>query len=252
MKIVTGHLGSVAPGGRSVTWAATGRFGGHSLPPFDELNLATYVGDAPGDVKRNLQVAAASIGLASTDLVLMQGVHGAQVAVVDQGGPVSGVEPRCDALVTRTPGVGLVALAADCVPMVLADAANAVIGAVHCGWRGLIAGVVPAALDQMNLLGADQVHAVIGPSICAKCYRVPSERVLELRGALPNAISAVACPESEVARIDVGAGVRAQLAAAGVSASKVTTLAGCTAQSRGLFSYRRDGLTGRQGMLVRL
>jgi len=256
MKTVTGHFGSLAPGGRSVNWAATGRFGGHSPPPFDELNLADYVGDEPSMVQRNRQVAAASIGLSATDLVLMQGVHGANVVVVEQGSPGLPGAPGFDALVTKTPGVGLVALAADCVPIVLADVANQVIGAVHCGWRGLAAGVVPAALAQMHELGADQIHAVIGPSICANCYPVPPQRVLELIGALSASVAAVACPkfagvepEIAVACIDVGAGVRAQLAESGVTA---LTLAGCTAHSEGLFSYRRDGQTGRQGMLIRL
>ncbi|MEI7630325.1 MAG: polyphenol oxidase family protein, partial [Actinomycetes bacterium] len=195
---------------------------------------------------------AASIGLSATDLVLMQGVHGANVVVVEQGSPGLPGAPGFDALVTKTPGVGLVALAADCVPIVLADVANQVIGAVHCGWRGLAAGVVPAALAQMHELGADQIHAVIGPSICANCYPVPPQRVLELIGALSASVAAVACPkfagvgpEMAVACIDVGAGVRAQLAESGVTA---LTLAGCTAHSEGLFSYRRDGQTGRQGM----
>lgn len=252
MKIVTGQLGSVAPGGRSAIWAATGRLGGHSRPPFDELNLASYVGDAPEDVERNLQIAATSIGLATTNLVLMKGVHGAQVLIVERGGPVPDVVPGFDALVTKSPGVGLVVLAADCVPLVLADVVNQVVGAVHCGWRGLTAGVVPAAVEQMRLLGADQLQAVIGPSICVKCYPVPPERVLEVRAGLPAVISAAACPDSEVPCLDVGAGVHAQLAAAGVSPRKVQTLAGCTAHTAGLFSYRRDGVTGRQGMLVRL
>ncbi|CAB5027860.1 unannotated protein [freshwater metagenome] len=256
MKTVTGRFGSMAPGGRSVIWAATGRFGGHSLPPFDELNLADYVGDEAGRVQRNRQVAAASIGLTATDLVLMQGVHGANVVVVEQGSPQLGEAPGFDALVTKTPGVGLVALAADCVPIVLADVANQVIGAVHCGWRGLAAGVVPAALAQMYDLGADQVHAVIGPSICANCYPVPPQRVFELNASLSEPVAAAACPKSSgveremaVACIDVGAGARAQLAESGVTA---ITLAGCTAHSDGLFSYRRDGQTGRQGMLIRL
>lgn len=249
MKIVTGQFGSVAPGGRSAIWAATGRLGGHSRPPFDELNLASYVGDEPPTVIVNQQIAAQSIGLDLASLVIMEGVHGAKVAVVDRGGPPPQGAGGFDALVTTTPGLGLVTLGADCVPIVLADPTNSVIGAVHCGWRGLVAGVVPAALAQMHILGADQVHAVIGPSICANCYPVPPERVAAVVAALPEAISAAACPESKVVCLDVGAGVRAELAAAGVI---VTTLEGCTAQSTGLFSYRRDGLTGRQGMLVRL
>ena len=249
MEIVTGQFGSVAPGGRPAIWAATGRLGGRSRPPFDQLNLADYVGDEARAVIANQQISAQSIGLDLANLVIMQGVHGAKVAVVDHGGAPAQSAGGFDALVTCTPGLGLVTLGADCVPIVLADPANSVIGAVHCGWRGLVAGVVPAALAQMQKLGADQVHAVIGPSICANCYPVPPERVAAVVAALPPAISAAACPESKVACLDVGAGVRAELAAAGVV---MTTLQGCTAHSAGLFSYRRDGLTGRQGMLVRL
>lgn len=245
MGTVTGHFGSVAPGGRSVIWAATGRFGGVSQPPFAGLNLAGYVGDDPGHVQENLEIAAASIDLVAGALAIMQGVHGAKVAVVDRGGLVPGV----DALVTTTPGVGLVALVADCVPVVLADIDAGVIAAVHCGWRGLSIGVVPAAVDQMRDLGATDIHAVVGPSICAACYPVPPERVAEVIATLPPLIADIACPVSEIPCIDVGAGVRAQLAGAGVSAVRIDK---CTAQSPDLFSYRRDGLTGRQGMLIRL
>lgn len=112
----------------------------------------------------------------------------------------------------------------------------------------------------MRSLGARQMSAVLGPSICARCYPVPRERVETLRAAVSAGVAAVACIEDGSSigasdaqpRIDVAAGITAQLAALGVTATRVL---GCTAETDTLFSYRRacqgDGRTGRQGMIIR-
>jgi YfiH family protein len=215
------------------------------VTPYDRLNLADHVGDDPAHVAENRAIAAALVGLSAQGVAIMGAVHGASVAHIDSGGVV----PEVDALVTTSAGIGLLALAADCVPIALCDPNNGVIAAVHCGWRGLGAGVVLRTIDAMRDLGARDIRAVVGPSICPRCYPVPTVRTEELAGSVSAAVRAASClTEGSRAFIDVGAGVSAQLGEAHVVHSVVP---GCTAESASLFSYRRDGVTGRQGMIVR-
>ncbi|NQW71157.1 MAG: laccase domain-containing protein [Actinobacteria bacterium] len=225
-------------------WAATGRDGGASTGVYQSLNLAEYVGDDAGAVAENRRRAAGLVGLDVDGLAVMGAVHGASVGVVSCGGVVAGV----DALVSASKGVALLALAADCVPLVLADARAGVIAAVHCGWRGVGSGVVAAAVATMRDLGAVSIEAVVGPAICAGCYPVPAERTQSLRELVPTEVSGVACIDRAGGSfIDVRAGVSVQLALLGIETHHVNA---CTNESTDLFSYRRDAVTGRQGMII--
>src|SRR5690349_18011779 len=119
------------PGVRGVF---TTRAGGAGLPPYAELNLGTHVGDDARTVRDNRVRLAAAVGLAPERLVFMDQVHGSTVALVD--GPLE-VPPVADSLVTRTAGLALVVMVADCVPVLLADPQAAVVAAVHAGRRGV-------------------------------------------------------------------------------------------------------------------
>lgn len=208
------------------------------------MNLAGHVGDDPGAVLANRRLAAAMLGVDAERLAVVNAVHGAGVAVVDHGGDVDGV----DAVVTTSTGLGLLALAADCVPLALADPAAGVVAAVHCGWKGIGVGVVPATVDAMRRLGAAEISAVIGPHVCADCYPVDAERVEALRSTTEPFVADRACVRTQVGwSIDVGAGVRAQLRALGIPAESIGA---CTAESPGLFSFRRDRVTGRHAMMI--
>lgn len=217
-----------------------------STGPYASLNLAAHVGDDPGAVARNRAIAAGLLGLGAGELAVLDAEHGARVAVAERPGQL----PPADAVVTAAPGIGLVALAADCVPLALAAVEGApCVAAVHCGWRGLAAGVVPAAVGAMRAMGATAIRAVLGPSVCARCYGVPQARIEELAAAVDPAVlaAATALPGT----IGVAEGVLAQLGALGVAAE---TVPGCTAEDGRCFSHRRSGgaATGRQGMIVRL
>lgn len=181
--------------------------------------------------------------LGGHELVVMQACHGADVAVVESGGVI----PAVDGLVAMRAGLVLLALAADCVPIALCDANGSVIAAAHCGWKGLVAGIVPATVAAMRDLGAQGIRAVLGPSICPHCYPVDSARIADVRAGTPGSVSAAALHVPGA--IDVAAGVIAQLADLGIDAVRVP---GCTAESAQLFSFRRDGVTGRQGMAAML
>ena len=248
LTIASGTVFPSRPGGRPARWAATGRLGGVSQPPYDSLNLAWHVGDEPAHVAVNMDRLAASIGCAAGQWAVPDAVHGATVAVVDGPGRVEGV----DAIVTDRPGLALVALAADCVPVVLVGDDDRTVAVVHCGWRGLVADVVGATVSVLRERGADVARAVLGPSVCGGCYPVPPERAAAVRASCPEPVWSAAllqCADGQPG-IDVARGVRAQLDVLGVPPQVVEVVPGCTVEDPALFSHRRDGVTGRQGVVV--
>ncbi|MDQ1703137.1 MAG: purine-nucleoside/S-methyl-5-thioadenosine phosphorylase / adenosine deaminase [Frankiaceae bacterium] len=147
-----------------------------------------------------------------------------------------------DALVTAATDAPLVILVGDCVPLLLADHVAGVVAAVHAGRKGLVAGVVPAAVGAMVALGAraDQLSARLGPSICGACYELPEELVRAVEAAAPGSRTTTSRGTSGV---DVAAGVLGQLDRLGVADVKRDPA--CTAEDDRFYSYRRDGVTGR-------
>ncbi|NYI07104.1 hypothetical protein FHU37_004047 [Allostreptomyces psammosilenae] len=214
-----------------------------STAPYAELNLGGHVGDDPARVRANRAAAAGALGLDSARVVWMNQVHGRDVAVVDAPWPAAATAlPEVDALVTAERGLPLAVLVADCTPVLLADPEAGVAAAVHAGRPGLAAGVVPAAVARMVDLGArpGRIRAVTGPAACGSCYEVPRAMQDEVAAAVPGCRSVTS---AGTAGLDIPAGVRAQLAGAGVT--DVEQVATCTIESPDHFSYRREGRTGR-------
>ncbi|MDR0415708.1 MAG: polyphenol oxidase family protein [Propionibacteriaceae bacterium] len=173
------------------------------------------------------------------------GIRRAQVEVVEgrraDAAPTGG---EGDALVTAARGVGLLIRVADCVPILLADPAAGLVGAVHAGRAGLSAGVVEAAVAALRARGARRLTAWLGPHICPACYELPAELAEAVWRRLPatRAKTAGGAPA-----VDLGAGAAAELARLGCAVERRDP---CTAESPDLFSYRRDGRTGRLGAVV--
>lgn len=218
----------------------TTRAGGRSGPPYDSFNLGDHVGDDPSAVAANRHRLGRELGLREGRLAWMEQVHGRTATTVD--GTETAPAEATDALVTAEPGLAVVALVADCVPILLGDAEAGVVAAVHAGRVGARVGVVPAALDAMRAAGADlaRTEALLGPSICGACYEVPAEMAADVEKHLPG--SAVRS-RGGTAALDLQAGLWQQLADAGVGRIGVDPR--CTAEDRTLFSFRRDGTTGR-------
>lgn len=172
--------------------------------------------------------------------------HGAQVLIADGPGPgPQGEVPVADALVTTKHGLGLMIRAADCIPIVLADPTAGVVGAVHAGRAGVALDVVARAVERMESLGARQITAWIGPHVCGGCYEVPESLRAQVAAQVPETYAQTTWGTPS---LDLGAGVRAQLETAGV---EMVTVEGCTVETPGLHSYRRDGDTsGRHAGLV--
>lgn len=227
-------------------FAFTDRYGGASAPPYDSLNLGGGVADDPSSVRANRERVAAALALPPGRVLYMHQVHSARVAVVD--GPWVGDPPEVDAMVTGAPGLGLAVLVADCTPVLLADPAQGVLGVAHAGRVGLAAGVVGATVEAMRDLGATRLVARVGPAICGRCYEVPRDLREEVAATVPEARSIT---RRGTPSLDVAAGVVAQLAALQVDvAEDGAWRESCTAEDSGLYSYRRDGVTGRSAGLV--
>ena len=223
-------------------WAITDRSDGVSDGPYNSLNLGDHVGDDPGRVAANRALLAAEIGAQPADLRFMSQVHGSRVAAV---GRHQAQPPEADALVTQDPGVVLAVLVADCVPVLLM--APDAIAVAHAGRRGVVGGVVPAAVAALRELdvAAASIVAVVGPAICGACYEVPAAMQDEVCERVPAARSTT---RQGTRGLDLRAGVVAQLRAAAIVSIHVSPW--CTAEHADLFSYRRDGVTGRFGGLV--
>ena len=155
------------------------RRGGVSIGPYASLNGSMNGGDDRAAVQANRDLVMHSLDASA--MAGLQQVHGAAVITVDQPW-AAGAGPQADAMVTCRPGVALGIITADCAPVLLADPAAGVIGAVHAGWRGAVAGVLEATVAAMAALGADpaRIAAAVGP-----CIRQPSYEVgADLRGTV--------------------------------------------------------------------
>lgn len=214
--------------------AFTGRRGGVSTAPYDSLNLAARVGDYPESVAKNRRRAATAVGFDGDRLALARQVHEADL--IDVGVTDAGVLGDADGLTVTHPGAVAAILTADCAPVVVA--ASDAIGVLHAGWRGLVAGVIEAGLEALDGVEA----AWVGPCIHACCYEVGPE-VIEafIKRGLP-----VAAPD----RVDPARAAAAALQRAGVA--NVVVAEECTHCDPRYFSYRRDGVTGRQGAFAGL
>lgn len=231
--------------GKGVFAAFSGRAGGVSAPPYESLNLGLGVGDDPEAVAANRAALARACGLTPGALAWMRQVHGTDVCYLDAHTP----QPPgpVDAIFTDVPGRALCVLVADCLPVLIADPVARVIGAAHAGREGMVAGVVPALISAMTGAGASpaRMRALTGPAICGGCYEVPVELQARVVAAVPQA----RCQTLDgTAGVDIPAGVRAQLEDAGVG--WVRSVPRCTKESADLFSYRRDGTTGRSAGLI--
>lgn len=224
----------------------TTREGGYSRPPFDSFNLGGRVGDDPEALAANQAKLARGIGIDEHRFVWMEQVHGRTATVVD--GPRDEPVEVTDALVTAVPGLPLVVLTADCVPVLLGDPVSGVVGAVHAGRVGARVGVLVSALREMVAAGAriDRVEALLGPAACGECYEVPAEMRDDVERALPASSTKT---RSGTPGLDLRAGLWEQLAAAGVG--RIGQDPRCTIESSELFSHRRDGeRTGRIAAVV--
>jgi len=213
----------------------TNRTGGSSTGAFASFNLGFHVGDNSADVSSNRARLAQEFG----PVAFMSQVHGDRVVVVEA---LSEVDPVADALVTGIAGITLAVQVADCIPLLLHSPQS--VAAVHVGRKGLINGVTVRVLEVMRAMGASDIQAIIGPAICGTCYEVSAEIFTEVTLAHPVAASQSAQGKPA---LDLPAALTELLSTEGIPVVREDK---CTVEDNELFSYRRDGVTGRQAGLV--
>ena len=214
------------------------REGGYSTGIFSSLNCGLGSGDNIETVGRNRAKVADALAVQPSHLVSAFQIHSADVAVVEA--PFS-ERPKVDGLVTRTPGIALGVLTADCGPVLFADEKAQVIGACHAGWKGAVSGITDATVLCMEKLGAarENIVAVLGPTISQTAYEVGPEfpkAFLEQSSAHQKYF--IPSLKSGHYIFDLPAYLTDRMKALGVG--QVENLALCTyADEQRFFSYRR-------------
>lgn len=221
------------------------RHGGVSEGLYSSLNCGYGSGDQPDNVRENRRRAAGEFAMGETDLLTVHQIHSTDVVTVGAERWTSPGAPKADALVTDRPGVVLGVLAADCAPVLFADADARVIGAAHAGWKGALGGVVDTTIAAMEKLGARREHmrAAIGPCIGGASYEVGPEFPAPFLEQ-DRANDAFFRPARRAGHFmfDLAGYLLQRLSLAGVTAS--ATGHDTLAATDDFFSYRRNTLNG--------
>jgi hypothetical protein len=238
--------------------AFTTRLGGVSAPPFDALNLGGKWGDALDSVAENRRRVRLAVG--GGRLVVARQVHGPVIARVRAGDATEAVARlEADGLCSDAPGLTLGVFVADCIPALLADARTGAFAAVHAGWRGTVAGVLPAAVRALAAeFGArpGDLRIALGPAIGPCCFEVGDEVVAAFGALFPDARArGIVLPSPRgvpgKSHVDLKAANRLLLERAGVAPEAIDAGPECTHCDRArFFSFRRDGSSTGQQMGV--
>jgi YfiH family protein len=217
------------------------RNGGVSGGIYESLNGGVGSKDAADHVGENRARMENALGVARGYLVSCYQIHSPNVIVAEK--PWTRAEaPRADAIVTRTPGLAVGVATADCGPILFADGEASVVGAAHSGWKGAIGGVLEAAIESMEKLGArrERIVAALGPMISQPSYEVGAEFVAQFTAHdLDNARFFVSSPREGHAQFDLPGYIAMRLTRAGVA--HVEDLKACTyANADRFYSYRRS------------
>lgn len=233
-----------------------GRQGGVSGGDLASLNCGLGSGDDPDLIAENRRRVADAV-LPGATLTGLYQVHGDRCVIVDDDTDLA-ARPQADALATRSPGILLGILTADCVPVLFADREAGVVGAAHAGWKGAIAGVTDTTLGAMESLGANRANiaVAIGPCIGRASYEVDEDFVQRFAAADPANERFFAAAKPGHAMFDIAAYVAARLAAAGVSRIAIGGQ-DTYAEEADYFSYRRachkgENTYGRQLSVIGL
>lgn len=234
------------PSKRPVRMVFTSRAGGASSSPYDSFNLGDHVGDEPAAVAANRARLLRATGL--EDIVWMEQLHTNSVTVVgaERRGMAEPVEAT-DALVTTEKRLGLGVLVADCTPVLLVDVPAGVIGAVHAGRIGARNGIVRNTVNAIVEHGAkpSTMQVLMGPAASGRNYEVPEEMARDVEKHLPGSMTRTT---KGTWGVDVRAGLVRQLMELGITA--IESDPRCTIEDTDFFSYRRDGVTGRQAGVI--
>jgi YfiH family protein len=229
------------PAPANVRALVTTRRRGHSRGPYADFNLADHVGDEPAAVAAN---RARLRGHLPAEPLWLRQVHGTRCVVAE----ASPLVAEADASVSFTPDTVCAVLTADCLPLLLCDAAGTVVAAAHAGWRGLAAGVIESTVAAMERPG-EELLAWLGPAIGPQAFEVGDEVRAACVAHDAQAAQAFTPHGPGKWMCDIYELARQRLHALGVR--RVTSADFCTASDEARFySYRRDGATGRMASCI--
>lgn len=234
------------PAPANVQALVTTRHGGISAGPYMGLNLGDHVGDDPAAVAENRRILRARL---PAEPVWLKQVHGNQCCdTAACSNAKDNQPPEADAAFSRTPGVVCAVLTADCLPILLCDAAGTVVAAAHAGWRGLAAGVIESTVAAMGVSG-ERLFAWLGPAIGPQHFEVGDDVRDAFIAHDAQAAGAFAGRPDGKWLCDIYLLATQRLAALGVC--RPASADYCTVRDARLFySYRRDGVTGRMASLI--
>jgi len=222
-----------------------GRVGGVSVGPYASLNLAYWVGDDSMHVSENWRRLREVIG--TDPIARVHQMHGKTVRVVTREN--FSEKPEGDGMVTAEAGIMLAVASADCVPILMIDAAQRIVGAIHAGWRGVIAGIAEEGVRAMESLGARprEIQAALGPSIGQCCFEVDEDLAHRFAREVEGAEHHARAGRPGKSHLDLRAIVTDQLVGAGVLRESIINVGPCTkcANDR-FFSRRADASSGLQ------
>lgn len=233
------------------------RGSGYSKPPFDFLNLGFHVGDSPDDVLKNRRRLAGALEMSLAQFTIAQQVHSGAVSIISKELGGKGCRNHeeavgdTDAMVTDVPGICLMILVADCVPILFFDPSKRVIGAAHAGWRGTIQCIAQNTVMAMErAFGSlpEDIVVGIGPSIGPCCYRVGPDVISRFRKAFHGTEKLILNPSPHgEGYLDLWQANIKQLLKIGVKREHIELAGICTCHRPDLFfSYRQQqGTTGR-------
>jgi polyphenol oxidase len=241
-----------------VRHAFSTRIGGISPPPFDSLNLGNPNGSPVQDdyarIWSNYGRLTSSIGCGIEPPLRVHQVHGREVATVESSCEFD-TDCKADALVSRDWQRVISVRTADCVPVLLCSGDGRTVAAVHAGWRGIVAGVIPAAMRRMLDVGketsADEFVAAIGPCIGQDAFEVGPEVLAEFTSVFGSE-APIAAMQDGKGTVDLRRAARMQLLGAGLRGANVDSTDRCTVTHREeFFSHRRErGITGRMAAVI--
>ncbi|MDB5356803.1 MAG: hypothetical protein JWN24_3256 [Phycisphaerales bacterium] len=239
-----------------VAHAFSTRIGGISPAPFDTMNLGNPNGcevqDDYARIWENYRRLQRAAGCAVEQPCRMHQVHGATIVRVRPGEAFDN-SAKADAILSDDPSRVASVRVADCVPVLIARGDGRIVAAVHAGWRGVVAGIVPKALREIDELaeGSANCIAAIGPCISGDAFEVGPEVLDEFTRVL-GAQAPFRRRDDGKGFVDLREAVRLQLVAAGVPDERIDTTDRCTYRDADEFySHRRDrGVTGRMAAVI--